>query len=75
MTTEPDATTYELRLRGRLDARWAAALGVQSLVHEGGGITVLRSPPFDQPALHGLLQQLRDLGLPLISVARVDPNH
>jgi hypothetical protein len=75
MTTEPETTTYELRLRGRLDARWAATLGVETLVHEAGGITLLQSRPVDQPALHGLLQQLRDLGLPLISVTRIEPNH
>jgi hypothetical protein len=36
------------------------------------GTTVLHGPVADQAALHGLLQRLRDLGLPLLSVDRVD---
>ena len=74
MPAKPDSATYEFRIRGHLDARWAATLSVASLVHAQGGITVLHSPPVDQPALHGLLQQLRDLGLPLVSVTRLEPN-
>jgi hypothetical protein len=67
---EPGA--YEIRLRGHLDPRWAARLEVPSLRHESDGTTVIRSVAADQAALHGLLQRLRDLGLPLISVIDVD---
>jgi hypothetical protein len=66
--------TYEIRIRGHLDARWAATLGVSSLTHETGGLTLLRGVALDQPALHGLLQRIRDLSLPLISVNRIDPD-
>jgi hypothetical protein len=66
--------TYEIRIRGHLDARWAATLGVSSLMHETGGFTLLRGVALDQPALHGLLQRIRDLSLPLISVNRIDPD-
>ena len=59
--------TYEIRLRGHLDARWAARLDVPSLNHESDGTTIMRGIA-DQAALHGLLQRLRDLGLPLLSV-------
>jgi hypothetical protein len=45
-----------------------------SLISESDGITVIRGPIIDQAALHGLLQKLRDLNLPLISVTRVEPN-
>lgn len=64
--------TYEIRIRGHLDARWAETLGVSSLTHEPDGITLLRGVALDQPALHGLLQRIRDLSLPLISVIRID---
>jgi hypothetical protein len=67
-----DATAYEIRIRGHLDARWATTLGVATLVHRPDGTTVLRGDAMDQPALYGLLQRIRDLSLPLISVARLD---
>jgi hypothetical protein len=67
-----DDAAYEIRIRGHLDARWATTLGVSSLTNETDGTTVLRSDAMDQPALHGLLLRIRDLSLPLISVARVD---
>lgn len=65
---------YEIRLRGYLDARWAAWFDGLSLLHEGDGTTVIRGPVVDQAALHGLLRKVRDLGLPLISVTLADPN-
>jgi len=63
-----EAGTYEIRLRGHLDHHWADRLGVPELIHEDGGITLLRGVTEDQAALHGLLQRVRDLGVPLISV-------
>ena len=64
--------TYEIRLRGHLDPRWAARLDVPSLSHEGDGTTIVRGIAADQATLHGLLQRLRDLGLPLLSVIHTD---
>src|SRR5687767_5896198 len=72
-TDDPEETgRYEIRLRGRLEARWAAWFDGLSLTHERDGTTVLRGPVADQAALHGLLQKVRDLGLPLIAVMQVD---
>ncbi len=64
--------TYEIRLTGHLDNRWAAWFDHLSLSHASDGTTVLRGPVVDQAALHGLLQKVRDLGLPLVSVAQVE---
>jgi hypothetical protein len=76
MTKSPqpqaETATYEIRLHGQLDAGWAARLEVTSLTHGADGTTTLRTHPADQPALHGLLQRVRDLGLPLISATRID---
>jgi hypothetical protein len=66
---------YEIRLQGHLDARWAAWFDGLTLIHGTDGTTLLRGAVADQAALHGLLQKTRDLGLPLISVERVDPDH
>ena len=64
--------TYEIRIHGRLDARWTARFDGMSMRDEPDGTTVLRGPVTDQAALHGLISRIRDLGLPLISVAQVE---
>ncbi len=69
----PEAGRYEISLKGHLDTRWAAWFDGLSLTHHSDGITVIHGPVADQAALHGLLQKVRDTGLPLISVIRVGP--
>ena len=62
--------SYEIRLKGHLDARWAAWFDAVSLTQESDGTTVIRGSVADQAALHGLLSKVRDLGIPLIAVNR-----
>jgi hypothetical protein len=64
---------YEIRLKGHLDSRWAAWFDGLSLTNESDGTTIIRGPVVDQAALHGLLQKVRDIGLPLVSVTQVQP--
>ena len=66
---------YEIRVKGRLDARWAAWFDGLTLTHGSDGTTIIHGPVADQAALHGLLQTIRDLGLPLISVNHAAPGH
>lgn len=66
----PGAERYEIRLMGQLDAHWAAWFDGLAVSHEGDGTTLISGPIADQAALHGLLQRVRDLGLPLVSVTR-----
>ena len=62
---------YEIRVADLLDDRWAAWFdGLQ--VSGQGEDTVIYGLVPDQPALHGLLTKVRDLGLCLISVRRLD---
>ena len=63
---------YEIRLKGHLDGRWAAWFEGLTLSHADDGTTVLRGRVADQAALHGVLGKVRDLGLPLVAVSRVD---
>ncbi|HEV8545973.1 MAG TPA: hypothetical protein VGQ64_06745 [Candidatus Limnocylindrales bacterium] len=67
-----EAGRYEIRLKGHLDGRWAAWFDGLSLSLESDGTTVIRGPVADQAALHGLLQKVRDVGLPLVSVNHVE---
>ncbi|TFV79238.1 hypothetical protein E4P39_00810 [Blastococcus sp. CT_GayMR19] len=66
------AGRYEIRVKGHLDARWAAWFDGMSLTRESDGTTNVHGPVVDQAALHGLLQKLRDTGLPLMSVTQVE---
>jgi hypothetical protein len=70
-TSSPEGTGwYEIRLRGRLDPRWSTRFDAMTLT-TGDGFTLLSGPVVDQAALHGVLHQLRDVGLPLVSVTQV----
>jgi len=64
---------YEIRFVGHLAPRWAARFDGMTLTSLADGTTVISGSVVDQAALHGLLQTVRDLGLPLLSVTEVDP--
>lgn len=70
--TGHDGNRYAIHLAGHLHPRWAERLGGMTLTHLDDGVTVLEGEVTDQAALHGLLRTLRDLGLPLISLTRLD---
>ena len=59
---------YEIRVRGHLDGRWADWFEGLTFTHDNDGTTLLAGPLIDQAALHGVLNKIRDLGLPMISV-------
>jgi hypothetical protein len=71
-TGQREPGPYEIRIRGHLDARWATWFDGLSLSNEPDGTTLVSGPVADQAALHGLLQKVRDTGLPLVSVTQVD---
>jgi len=64
---------YEIRVKGHLHSRWTAWLDGLELSPSEDGTTLLRGRVADQAALHGVLNKLRDVGLPLVSVEQVDP--
>ena len=63
---------YEIRVEGVLDEQWADWFGGLQLGSDGMQTVITGLLP-DQPALHGLLAKIRDLGLRLISVRLLDP--
>ena len=64
---------YEIRVDTVLDDQWADWFGGLQLGSDGTQTVIVGLLP-DQPALHGLLAKIRDLGLCLISVRRLDPD-
>ena len=73
-SADPDQPMiYQIRLKGHLGQQWAASFEGLTLTLEEDGDTLLTGPVTDQAALHGLLRKVRDLGLLLLSVNRVEP--
>ena len=66
MTTE-----YHIRLKGHLSSHWSAWFDNMTISNEANGEAVLRGLLPDQAALHGVLNKIRDLGLPLLAVTSV----
>jgi hypothetical protein len=66
-----ETATYEIRVRGHLDDRWSSWFDGMTLVLTDDGSTVIHGQVDDQAALHGLIEKVRDLGLPLISVTHM----
>jgi hypothetical protein len=64
---------YRLTLKGHLDAAWSEWFDGLTIVRTEHGETILTGPVMDQTALHGVLIKIRDLGLPLLALARIDP--
>jgi hypothetical protein len=62
-----EATTYQIRVQGRLDEARVAQFAAVSL-HYVNGDTVITAVLPDQSAVYGLLNRLRDLGVTLISL-------
>ena len=63
---------YQVRIEGELGEEWADWFGGSAISRERDGVTLLTCAVADQAALDGLLRKLRDLGLPLLSVNRID---
>jgi hypothetical protein len=62
---------YEIRVRGKLDARWSRWFANLQVIPQPNGESLLTGPIRDQAALYGVISRMRDLGLVLISVHRV----
>ncbi|NNJ11362.1 hypothetical protein EKD04_013555 [Chloroflexales bacterium ZM16-3] len=69
--TEP--VIYQLRLQGRLGADWSDWLEGMTVSPAENGDTLVTGLVIDQATLHGLLRKVRDLGIPLLAVNRIQP--
>jgi hypothetical protein len=66
------ATPYSIRVEGHLRPEWSAWFDGMTITHEPAGQTTLSGPVADQAALHSLLVKVRDLGLVLVAVHRLE---
>jgi hypothetical protein len=63
---------YRIGVKGNLDRNWSDWFDGFTITPLNNDETLLTGPVPDQAALHGLLARIRDLGLPLLSVKRVE---
>jgi hypothetical protein len=75
---QPSQSFYEIQVEGELGDMWADWFGSLSMRKELNeendiAITVLYGPIPDQPALHSVLNKIRDLNLTLISIKKYEP--
>jgi hypothetical protein len=67
-----ERAVYQIRVKGNLDRKWSDWFDGFTIVPQANDETLLTGPVADQAALHGLLSKIRDLGLPLLLVRRVE---
>jgi len=80
-TAMGNGPTYEVRVDGPPSGQLIAALGVSAV--EEPAQTLLRTPPFDQGSLLGLIDRVCAFGLELVEIRRIsamdrprgDPGH
>lgn len=65
---------YQIVVKGHLDSEWSDWFDGMTITLGENAETILTGPLADQTALHGVLIKIRDLGLPLLSLTRIDPD-
>ena len=63
---------YQIIVKGHLDREWSDWFDGLNITLVDSGETILTGPLADQTALHGVLIKIRDLGLPLLSLTRIE---
>jgi hypothetical protein len=69
---DPRPGRVEILVRGHLEARWSDWLDGLTLTRRPDGTTLIEGPVVDQAALFGVIDRLRDMALPLMSVVHQD---
>ena len=72
-TNSDQPVVYQIMIKGHLGRQWTDWFEGLTITLEDNGDTLLTGPVIDQAALHGLLKKVRDLGMLLVSVIRVEP--
>jgi len=75
MTEETHTSSiYQIRVEGQIDPKWSGWLNGLTMTLESGlpPITSLSGPVVDQAKLRGIMNQLWDMNLAIISVVRME---
>ncbi len=68
-------TIYEIKVEGLIDSLWSDWFHGMAIRYTNNTETILTGELRDQTALHGVLDRIRDLGLSLVSVERIEKTH
>ncbi len=72
----PERSNYKICVKGHLDEQWVSWFEGLTIAHgfsqDGIPITTLSGAIPDQAALHGVLIKLRDIGIPILSINRIE---
>jgi hypothetical protein len=72
--TDPgQPSVYQIRIKGHLSDQWMGWFDGLTITLDENGDTLLTGPVVDQAALFGLLKKVRDVGIPLVSINRIEP--
>lgn len=63
---------YHVRVKGVLNRRWSSYFDNLTITPLENEETLMSGMMVDQAALHGLLAKIRDLGLPLLALKRIE---
>ena len=76
MSKDDESAIYQIKVQGRLGENWSTWFDGMAITTEKNErhttITTLTGLVADQAALHGILSRIRDLGLPLLLVQRIE---
>ena len=70
--TSPPREEYHIKVKGNLDPTWEDFFDGFNITQQVGDVTLLAGIVVDQAALHGILIKIRDLGLSLLYVERIE---
>ena len=69
---------YHIRVQGHLDTDWSEEFEGLTIIHQSDGTSLFSGVLADQSVVHAVLLKVRDLGVPLLSLCRIEreePDH
>jgi hypothetical protein len=75
--SETEELVYQIRVQGRISDQWSTWLNGMTILQESEEppVTIISGKIIDQAKLRGILNQLWDLNLTLISIRQLETNY